>query len=772
MVLANFGDFLKSIRQGWGRTPAARRPSSTKRKNSLVAEATETLEVRIVPAATPLVNITPAVTVAEGGSATIDAVFTVTLSVASTSTVTAGFTTVDGSAHAADGDYTPKSGMLTFSPGETSKTITIPVNGDVKFETDETFTVLLLSATSAKLGKSTRGVATITNDDAAPTVSIGSPGTVFEGNSGTKVATFPVTLSNPSAVPVTLHYSTADGTATVADNDYESASGTVTFAPGETSQTISVTINGDTTAEADETFSVNLTAPSPSSVTITTATATATIGDDDTLPVLSVNNPAPIDEGASGTVTLLFTVTLSSASTETVTVAYATADGTATVADNDYTAVSGTLTFLPGQTSKEISVVVKGDSKNEADETILLQLSTPTQARIAVSPGTATITNDDFSLPTVSLSQAVTVVEGNSDTVDAVFHVILSQAAGQEVTVAITTADGTAKVSDNDYIQNSTTITFAPGETDKTFIVQVKGDTKLEANENFSVKLSDAVNASLGTATMTGTITNDDGGTVSITKTTDAAETTPPSTGKFTVTLSGVSATDTVVTYSVDGTAIAGDSGEDSDYQTLSGTVTIPAGQTSAIIDVTPYNDSLAEDPETVIVTLTGITAGDENIELDPDSDKLTATLDILDAAGLPTLDLGEAVTYTARQAPIKIMPQATVGTATLGGGTLAISVDAVVSGNFIVDRFKFPKIKSLGTSSGFQYVDDHLVLTIDLKSGVTTSAVQSFLRGIKFSTKDSGLQQATRSFVVSLTDAAGHVTSAIQTINVVSGGA
>ncbi len=767
MVLANLGDFLKDLRRSWRTTRPARRTSSAKRQNSLVADAAECLEVRVVPAASPVLNITPAVTVAEGNTATTEAVFTVTLSAASTASVTVVYTTADGTATTADGDYQAKTGNLTFAPGETTKTISVLVNGDTKFESNETFSVTLLTPTIAKIGTG-QGTATITNDDNAPTVSIGSPGTVFEGNSGTKVASFPVTLSNPSSVPVTIHYATMDGTATVADNDYVAASGNITFAPGETTKTVEVTIKGDTKAETDETFDVKLTSPTPAAVTIPTPTATATIGDDDTLPVLSVNNPASINEGDTGTVTLLFTVTLSATSTQTVTVAYTTADGTATIADNDYTAASGTLTFAPGQTTKEISVVVKADIKNEADETILLQLSAPTNARVAVSPGTATITDDDAdNQPTVRLTQPVTVTEGNTDTVDATFHVILSQATGQAVTVMIATADGSAKVSDNDYLASSATITFAPGETDKTFVVKVNGDTKLEANENFSVSLSGATNATITTATIAGTITNDDGGTVSITKTADGAETTPPSKGKFTVTQSGISATDTVVTYTVAGTAEAG---EGHDYAELSGTVTIPAGQTSVVINVTPFNDAETEVPETVIVTLDEITSGDGSVELNPDTEKLTATVQILDAAGLPTLTVGEAVTYTAKQAPIKILPQATVGAATLGGGTLSISVDAVVNGNLIVDRFRFPKIRSLGTTDGFQYVNNHLVLTIDLKENVTSAAIQSFLRGLKFSTKDTGLAQATRSFVISLANAAGQLSSVTQTINVNAG--
>ena len=763
MVLANFGDFLKHLRQTWSDVTPPRRQGARQRRDSLLGIATETLEVRVVPAAQPTVSITPAVTVVEGESSTEQAVFTVTLSAASTSTVLVSYATENGSASQEDHDYVEKSGTLSFAPGETSKTISVSVNGDLKFETNETFFVDLIVAQNAKLSKSASvGTCTITNDDDAPTISITGPANVIEGESGTTVATFTVTLSNPSGLPISVHYATEDGTGTVADNDYEAASGTLTFAPGATTQTISVTVNGDTTDEADETFDVNLTTPSPSSSTITTASATATIVDDDTLPLVNVNNPAPIDEGDSGTVTLLFTVTLSSASTDTVTVAYTTANGTAT-AGPDYTAVSGTLTFAPGQTSKEISVVVKGDSSNEAHETILLQLSAPTNAKVGISPGTATITDDDEgTAPTVSLAQAPTVTEGDDGTVDATFHVTLSQASGQTVTVVVSTADGTAKLSDSDYVQKTQTITFAPGETNKTFVVQENGDTDLEGNETFQVKLSDATNATIGTSTINGTITNDDGGTVSIAGTKDGAETTPTTKGRFTVTLSGVSATPTVVAYTVAGTA---ESGEGNDYAELSGTVTIPAGQTSAVIEVTPFNCNETEDPETVIVTLTEIVDGDGSIELDPDTENLTASIQILDAAGLPSLTVGNEVTFSRR--PIKIMPQAVVEDTPLGGGTLSISVNAVVSGNMIVDTFRFPRIRSLGTTEGFHYVNEKLVITIDLKENITAAAIQKFLRGLKFSTKDSGLDVATRSFVTTLSNAAGQASSVTQTINV-----
>src|SRR5205823_7954473 len=96
--------------------------------------------------------------------------------------------------------------------------------------------------------------------DTPPTISINDVAQL-EGNSGTSAFVFTVTLSNASSQTVTVQYTTSDGTAMTADNDYVAASGTVTFNPGETSKSITVTVNGDTKFEANETFFVDLTVP-------------------------------------------------------------------------------------------------------------------------------------------------------------------------------------------------------------------------------------------------------------------------------------------------------------------------------------------------------------------------------------------------------------------------------------------------------------------------------------------------------------------------------
>jgi hypothetical protein len=194
-------------------------------------------------------------TVTEGNSGTVNATFTVTLSRTSVAAVTVDFATADGTA-TAPADYSAASGTLTFAPGETSKTVSVAVNGDTVCEPDETFLVDLSNATGATIVDG-QGQGTIVNDDpCVPSLGIADV-TVTEGNSGITNATFTASLSAASASTVTVDFATADGTAT-APSDYTSASGTLTFAPGETTKTITVSVNGDTLVEPDETFFVNL----------------------------------------------------------------------------------------------------------------------------------------------------------------------------------------------------------------------------------------------------------------------------------------------------------------------------------------------------------------------------------------------------------------------------------------------------------------------------------------------------------------------------------
>jgi probable HAF family extracellular repeat protein len=224
-------------------------------------------------------------------------------------------------------------------------------------------------------------------DPGTPAVSVGDV-SVTEGNAGTTNAVFTVTLSAPAGAPVTVNFTTGNGTA-AAGPDYSARSGTLTFAPGQATATITVAVHGDTTGEPNETFQVSLS--QPAGAVIADGQGVGTIVDDE--PRLSINNVS-VQEGRSGTRVFVFTVTLSAPSSGPVTVNFATVNGSAR-AGEDYDAQSGTITFAPGQTSQTISIVVKGDRKRESNETFVVNLSNAQGAFLLDAQGLGTILNDD-----------------------------------------------------------------------------------------------------------------------------------------------------------------------------------------------------------------------------------------------------------------------------------------------------------------------------------------------------------------------------------------
>src|SRR4029079_8298958 len=199
-----------------------------------------------------------------------------------------------------------------------------------------------------------------------------------------------------------------------------------TFAPVGSTHSSSVTVNGDTTVEPDETFVVNLS--NPTNATIAGGQGTGTIVNDDAFtPSLSINNVSQ-NEGNLGTTAFTFTVTLSPASAQsTVTVQATTANGTATVAGGDYASKTQTLTFAPNGTTQTFTVNVNGDTTVEANETFFVNLSNPTNAAIVVGQGTGTIVNDDA----VSTTSAdVSVLKTAAQGINSVTYTIVVSNAG------------------------------------------------------------------------------------------------------------------------------------------------------------------------------------------------------------------------------------------------------------------------------------------------------------------------------------------------------
>ena len=153
---------------------------------------------------------------------------------------------------------------VSFAAGETTKTVTVTVNGDTAVRGQRDVLSSGSARRSAPPSSTATGLGTITNDDAA-TFSVNDV-TVTEGNSGTKAATFTITRSGDIAGAATVQWATADGTATAGSRLRGRAPTTVTFAAGETTKTVTVTVNGDTAVEANETFSVRLTTPTGATI--------------------------------------------------------------------------------------------------------------------------------------------------------------------------------------------------------------------------------------------------------------------------------------------------------------------------------------------------------------------------------------------------------------------------------------------------------------------------------------------------------------------------
>ncbi len=571
------------------------------------------------------------------------ALITVTRTGGAGGTVMVAVTSADGTATAGI-DYLPLSPnpmILTFGPGVTTQTFPIQILDDGIDENDETVLLSLSSPTEgAFLGTQSTAVLTIVDDDTT-TATIDDV-TVIEGDTGTTPAVFTVTLSTPSDRIITIDYATADGTA-IAGVDYQATSGTLTFDPGQTTQTITVLVFGDVVDELDETFFVNLSNATqggqPAPGLITRPTGIGTIVDDDT--TTATIDDVTVLEGDSGTIPAVFTVTLSTPSDRIITIDYATADGTA-IAGLDYQAISGTLTFDPGQTTQTITVLVFGDVVDELDETFFVNLSNATQGGqpapglITRPTGIGTIVDDDTTTATID---DVTVLEGDSGTIPAVFTVTLSTPSDRIITIDYATADGTA-IAGLDYQATSGTLTFDPGQTIQTITVLVFGDVVDELDETFFVNLSNATQGGqpapglITRPTGIGTIVDDDTTTATIDDVTVLEGDSGTIPAVFTVTLSTPSDRIITIDYATaDGTAIAG-----VDYQATSGTLTFDPGQTTQTITVLVFGDVVDELDETFFVNLSNATQGGQpapglitrptGIGTIVDDDTTTATID------------------------------------------------------------------------------------------------------------------------------------------------
>jgi alpha-tubulin suppressor-like RCC1 family protein len=355
--------------------------------------------------------------------------FKISLSAALPYDVKVDWSAEAGTASSADlsGDH----GTATVPAGSTSVEVGAPVSDDALDEDDETFTIVLGDPSNGVQLDRSQATVTITDDDAAPSVSV-RPASVDEGNTSLTDVPVKVRLSAASGKPVTVAFATADGSA-VSPADYAPASGRLVIAAGELEGIVHVAVRGDRVVEPDEALSVGLS--SPENAVLVEASAALSIGDDDAL-ALSVASPT-VTEGNSGTTPATFTVALDAAPPASVSVDWKVVGVTATV-PGDVADASGTLTFAAGEKTKQVVVNVKGDTEDEGDEAFRLALSnlTASDGRLVLrgEGSLASIVDDDDTTtpppPPTDTTPPVTTASGNP-----------SGWATQNVTVTLTATD-------------------------------------------------------------------------------------------------------------------------------------------------------------------------------------------------------------------------------------------------------------------------------------------------------------------------------------------
>jgi hypothetical protein len=465
-----------------------------------------------------------------------------------------------------------------------------------------------------------------------PAVMVGSPaqaassvlsiGNVTVAEGGT--ASFTLTYTGSSSA--TYDLALADGSATGGGTDYSatinrngSAVTSVAFT-GAGTATVTVATTADTVAETAETFQLTATNHADSS---DNTSATATITDDFPSFALSASTTSvtetaipPTTLGGSATPkTVTITATLTAPSTHNVTVPVSTVDGTAnsnaTVAANrDFTALNAqNITINAGDVSGTATVTINDDALDE-DPTQYFDVTAGTATGATVVPGTGTVRiniQDDEATPAVSIGGAGTAVEGNP----LVFPLTLSGRSEKSVTVDVSTANGVdtdttyGAVAGSDYTAlTNSTVTFAPTATLALASVSTIDDTAVESSpETLSASISNPTSANLGTpTTATGGITDTElAPTVTLTPTTFTEGNSGEQAREITVTLGSTSSIPVKLDYSFSGgTATAG-----TDYRGTAGSITIPAGSTTAKIPVTIVGDTTYESPnETFNVVL------------------------------------------------------------------------------------------------------------------------------------------------------------------------
>jgi hypothetical protein len=417
-------------------------------------------------------------------------------------------------------------------------------------------------------------------------------------NEGAGAVALTITRAGGQAAGVIVAYRTNDGVGTaMAGSDYTSTAGTLTFAEGETSKTISVPIINDTIVDPAETFTFELTEVSGAGATLgMPSSTTVTIADNDGAAATQIQFAlASVGVGEADGAARIY-LTRTGVLTGKSTVSYATSDGGAR-AGVDYTAAQGTLTFAAGQSRRAFSVPITDDCLVQGTHQLTLTLSSPAGAALGAPATSTVVISDNDKAGTVRFAAQRPSV---SESAGAVAITVLREggtACG--VLVDYSTGDGTA-LAGSDYRTATGTLSFGQGQWGRSFTVDILQDTAVEPTESFVLRLTNPQGgATLGSQSTAGLDIIDDENVVQFSQTGyEVLES--GLAADILVTRAGNTALPATVAYETSaGTATPG-----ADYKNVSGILTFAPGRTWRRISVPLVDDQIVEQAETTLLRL------------------------------------------------------------------------------------------------------------------------------------------------------------------------
>lgn len=494
-------------------------------------------------------------------------------------------------------DYSALSGTITILAGRPSVSLTITPINDALVEGDETVTISVLASAAYNVGHPGPATITLQDNDISTVTLAASDATASEP--GANTGAFLFTRTAPSTNDLTVFYSVAGDA--VAGADYQALPGFFTFAAGITSVVVTVTPLDDTFTETTERVLVSL-LPDSAYVVGTIGPVAVTINDDDSSNLLpAIGFSTATSQGPESDTFVQIGVRLSTNRAVSASVNYSATGG-----GSDFTLASGTLLFAAGEINGTISFSLVNDTNAESNETVIISLSSPTNAVLdVVSNHTYTIVDDDSSgALTVSTPDAIANEAGLGT---ATFRITRSGSTNSNLTVFLQVL-GSANAP-ADYAPLPTSVVIPAGANFVDLIVTPVDDGTDETNETVTINLLISPGARLGNpdfATIT-IVDDDDSNTLPIVRVQalDAWASEPGAdTGLFRISRDRGTNAALIVNFTVGGAATSG-----TDYTNLGTTVTLPIGVWFTNLLVSPRNDAVFETNETVVLTLTTLAA-------------------------------------------------------------------------------------------------------------------------------------------------------------------